>query len=43
MFGFNQGSEVIYQCSTRLTAGSGIGVGCSSRWCLPGYSAATGC
>ena len=27
MFGFNQGSEVVYQCSTRLTAGSGIGVG----------------
>lgn len=27
MFGFNQGSEVIYQCSTRLTASSGIGVG----------------
>ena len=27
MFGFNQGSEVGYQCSTRLTAGSGIGVG----------------
>ncbi len=27
MFGLNQGSEVIYQCSTRLTAGSGIGVG----------------
>ena len=27
MIGFNSGSEVIYQCSTRLTAGSGIGVG----------------
>lgn len=27
MFGFNQGSEVVYQCSARLTAGSGIGVG----------------
>lgn len=27
MFGLNQGSEVVYQCSTRLTAGSGIGVG----------------
>lgn len=27
MIGFNRGSEVIYQCSTRLTAGSGIGVG----------------
>lgn len=27
MFGFNQGSEVVYQCSTCLTAGSGIGVG----------------
>lgn len=27
MIGFNSGSEVIYQCSTRLTAGSGTGVG----------------
>ena len=27
MFGLNQGSEVVYQRSTRLTAGSGIGVG----------------
>ncbi len=27
MFGFNRGNEVVYQCSTRLTAGSGIGVG----------------
>ena len=27
MIGFNSGSEVSYRCSTRLTAGSGIGVG----------------
>ncbi len=27
MFGFNHGNEVVYQCSTRLTAGSSIGVG----------------
>lgn len=27
MSAFNYGSEVVYQCSTRLTAGSGIGVG----------------
>ena len=27
MFGFNHGNEMVCRCSTRLTAGSSIGVG----------------
>lgn len=42
MFGFNHGNEVVYQCSTRLTAGSSIGVGMFVVLVLPGCSVVSG-